>query len=118
MLAMPDDATGFWVILWIGSIIAAASAGGARGQGLAGLAYGFLLGPLGLIVAATLPPSAAWEVEQRLDIEAEVQRRKRVAAEDALQEANRRERDARPTLIDPAVDRARRFPPPAQPHAE
>ncbi len=80
---------GLW---WIASVIAGGCVGELRGRAAAGLALGVFLGPVGVIVAGLLPPTARSQLRRQEELEEERARlvtERQHAAED---EQARRER--------------------------
>ena len=65
-----------WLICWLAFVIIATLAGAARGQGPSGFLWGFLLGPLGLLIVLFLPNKV--REAERLEEKADDARRNRL----------------------------------------
>jgi hypothetical protein len=75
------------LLVWLGSLLAAAIIGYDRDRWAMGLILGLAFGPLGAIVTGLLPPSEAWEAERRYRIHQHLGRLQR---DDRLRQKERR----------------------------
>ncbi len=71
-------------VAWLLSLFGACHMGASRGRGFEGFALGFFFGPVGMICAGLLPPTARWEAKHRLAIKRELDRLLSEKAEPSL----------------------------------